>query len=293
MTSTDPIDRSGAGRREFLRLGGAGALAAVVLAACGEDETAPPSETGVTEPVTETTLAPPQTTTPEAGEQNDLTVTRTLHTVELAMIEVYSLVLEGTGGDLSLPAPLSYTADTETLLTLLRDRHTAHADLVAEVVELVGGEPATQPNNGIIAGLVEPQLGSLSTERAVLGLARTLEELAAATYGWAASTARTLDPDEAVSPARHDLMAVGAVTARHAAALDLTLDPSGSDVAHDALLDISGPARLPDFMLVAPEADGDDALTEAATAADAPEGEGGAEGEDAEAEDAEGEGEGG
>lgn len=275
MSTTDPTHRPGAGRREFLRLGGTGALAAVVLAACSDDQSPPPSETGVTEPVTETTLAPPQSTTPEAGEENDLTVTRTAHTVELAMIEVYTLFLDGTGGGLALPAPLSYTTDTAALLTLLQERHSAHADLVADVVGLVGGEPATEPNNGILAGIVEPQLGSLTTERAVVGLARTLEELAASTYGWGASTARTQVTEGAVSLVRHDLMAVGAVTARHAAALDLALDPSGSDVAHDALLDTSGPARLPDFMLVGPDADGGDALVAPEVVAEDAEGEGG------------------
>ena len=46
----DQIDAvaPGADRRQFLRIGGAGALAAAFLAACGSDESPPPSETGVT-----------------------------------------------------------------------------------------------------------------------------------------------------------------------------------------------------------------------------------------------------
>jgi hypothetical protein len=255
-------------RRSFLRLGATGAVAVAVLAACSDDESAPPSETGVTEPEpTETTFAPPPTTSEEQGQTNDALVFRTARTVELAMIEVYGVLLGGTsdlfpddeGNRSGLAEDVAYDADTESTLELLRDRHRAHADALETLIRQAGGEPADEPNNGIIEGVVAPQIPDLTTQRTVLLLARSLEDVAAGTYGWGAGSLTTAE-------LREGLMAIGAVTARHGAAISLLLDPSGADAARAPVLDTSGPARLPDHMQVTADMDGGDALAEPAPA---------------------------
>ncbi|QYG93747.1 ferritin-like domain-containing protein [Iamia sp. SCSIO 61187] len=260
------------GRRDFLRLGATGVVAAAVLAACSDDESAPPSETGVTEPEpAETTLAPPQTTTPEDGALQDALVFRTARTMELAMVDVYDALLGG-GGDLALPGEVTYDAGAEAALSLLRDRHQAHSEALVELISEAGGEPVSEPNNGIIEGVVTPQLADLTTQRSVLLFARTLEDVAAGTYGWGAGTLTT--------PAlRASAMTIGAVAARQGVALSLLLDPSGADAAQGPVLDTSGPARLPEHMLVTDGMDGGDALAEPA-AAGGEEEEGGEEAED-------------
>ncbi len=249
----------GASRREFLRLGATGVVAAAVLVACSDDEAAPPSETGVTEPEpTETTLAPPQTTSPEDGAENDALVFRTARTVELAMVEVYDALLGG-GGDLALPAEISYDDPTTAALELLRDRHRAHAEALVDLVRQAGGDPVEEPNNGILEGIVTPQLEDLTTQRTVLLFARSLEDVASGTYGWGTGTLTTPE-------LRQGLMAIGAVTARHGAVISLLLDPSGVGAAGSPVLDVSGPARLPEHMLVGADQDGGDTLAEPAEA---------------------------
>lgn len=267
---TAPIATPGVDRRGFLRLGATGAVAAAVLVACSDDETTPPSETGVTEPEpTETTFAPPQTTSPEDGAREDARVFRTARSIELAMVEVYGALLGGTGA-LALPGEVAYDEDARATLELLRDRHEAHADALVGLVSQAGGEPVNEANNGILEGVVTPQLQDLTTQRTVLQLARSLEDVAAGTYGWGAGQVTT-------ASLRQGLMAIGAVTARHGAAVSLLLDPSGVDAARTPVLDTSGPARLPEHMLVGKGQDGGDTL---AAPAEAPaEGEEGDEGE--------------
>ncbi len=252
-------------RRQFLRLGATGVAAAAVLAACSDDEKAPPSETGVTEPApSETTLGPPQTTTPEAGTIADATVTRTARTMELAFALVYSALLsEGGTGDIEIPGPIDYDADTRAALELLRDRHQAHADALVDIVRDAGADAVSEPNNGLLEGIVQPQLADLTTERSVLLLAHSLEDLGAGTYGWGVGQVTS-------ASLRESLMAIGSVTARHAAVVAVLLDPSGSDAVRRPVLDTSGPARVPDYMLVGPDvADGDAALAAPAPAGDA------------------------
>ncbi|HEX7133650.1 MAG TPA: ferritin-like domain-containing protein, partial [Iamia sp.] len=135
-----------------------------------------------------------------------------------------------------------------------------------------------EPNNGILEGVVHPQLEDLTTQRTVLLFVRSLEDVGAGTYGWGAGTLTTPE-------LRESLMAIGAVSARHGAAVALLLDPSGADASRAPVLDTSGPARLPDHMLVEDGKDGGDAL------ADPPEP--GAEEDPAAGEDAEGESESG
>lgn len=255
-----PAERPGHDRRQFLRLGATGVVAAAVLAACSDDEVTPPSETGVTEPEpTVTTFAPAQTTTAEDGLEQDAIVFRTARTVELAMVLVYDALLGTASSGVALPGPVAYDADAEAVLTLLRERHDAHAEALVDLVRDAGGERADEPNRGIVEGVVIPQLPDLTTQRSVLLFARSLEDVATGTYGWGAGTLTT-------ASLREGIMAIGAVTARHRAVLALLLDPSGIDASPAPTLDVSGPARLPDHMLVEPDMDGGDALPEPAPA---------------------------
>jgi hypothetical protein len=263
-----PDTSPGVDRRGFLRLGATGAVAAAVLVACSDDESTPPSETGVTEPEpTETTFAPAQTTTPEAGALQDALVFRTARSLELAMVEVYDALLGG-GGDLALPEEVAYDDTARSTLELLRDRHETHADALVALVRQAGGEPVSEPNNGVIEGVVTPQLGDLTTQRTVLLFARSLEDVGAGTYGWGAGTLTTPE-------LREGLMAIGAASARHGAALSILLDPSGADAARAPVLDTSGPARLPDHMLVEDGMDGGDTLAEPEAAGEEEPAEGG------------------
>jgi hypothetical protein len=247
------------GRRQFLRLGGAGVVAAAVLAACTDDESSPPSETGVTEPATETTFAPPPTTSPEDGRIQDALVFRTARTMELAMVSVYDTLL-GTGGDLVLADAVDYDEATRTTLELVGERHQAHADALVGMISEAGGDVVVEPNNGILRGVVEPQLADLTTERAVLQMAQALEDVAAGTYVWGTGTLTS-------GAFRADLMSIGGVTARQGAALAMLLDPTGAEATDGPLIDSSGPSRLPEHMFVGEGQDGADALTEPQPAA--------------------------
>lgn len=274
----DQIDAvaSGADRRRFLKVGGAGALAAAFLAACGSDESPPPSETGVTLGTT-TTLAPAQTTVPADGEAQAITITRTMRSVELAAVEAYGVLLGEGGGDLALPGPITYTEDVSVILGFLRGRHEAHAEAMVGLISDAGGEPVTEPNNGVIEGLFAPQVPSLTTQAAVVQTVIAMEDVIASTYAWGTGTV----PQTAL---RGEMMAIGGPSARQAAAVRLLRDPRGILVVTSATLDVSGPARLPDHMLLTdPDADGGtitaEPVAEPDEEADGEEGEGSAGGE--------------
>jgi hypothetical protein len=271
-------------RRRFLKVGGAGALAAAFLAACGSDEESPPSETGVTLGTT-TTIAPAQTTVPAEGEAQTITVARTMRSVELAAVEAYGVLLGEGGGELALPAPIPYSEDVSVIIGFLRGRHQAHAATLVGLILDVGGEPVSEPNNGVIEGLFAPAVPSMTTEAAVLRTIITMEDVIASTYAWGTGTV----PDAAL---RAEMMTIGGPSARQAAAARMLRDPRGVLVVTSATLDVSGPARLPDHMLVLEGMDGGDVPAEpVAEPEEGAEGEEGTEGEDREAEGgAEGEG---
>lgn len=272
-------------RRQFLRLGGSAVLGAAVLAACGSDETTPPSETGVTAPApASTTLAPPQTTDPAAGQANDIVVARTAVSLELVAVAVYDATLgEGGSGEDALALPDGVTLDraAAALATLFRDHHARHAEVLSDLVEEMGGDPVTEPNRAIVDGVVRPELVDLTSQRAVVKFARSVEDIAASTYGWAAGVLSTPERRQAI-------MAIGSIDARHSSALALLLDPTGADAVPVPFLDTSGPARTPDEVLLQEGQDGGDVTGETPEGGDT-EGRGGT----AEGEGAGGEGRGG
>lgn len=270
LTPHDPAATSD--RRRFLRIGGGGLLAAAVLAACSDDEPeASAGETGETVPPVDTTAGPPQTTTPEQGATQNALVTRTVRSMELALIETYDALLGGHD-ELSLPGEVTLSESVTESLELLRTRHETHAEELVSLVSAAGGDPVSEPNAGVLGAIVEPRVPDLTTEHLILDFARSLEDLAASTYSWGAGTLSTPE-------LRQDLMGVAMVTARHRVLLSLVADPSGASAVPSPRVDTSGPARVPDYMLVPVDGDGGDALTEAAVAgsdeeADAGEGDG-------------------
>lgn len=269
------------GRRQFLKLGGAAVLGAAVLSACGDDEETPPAESGTTEPTTSTTLAPPQGTTPEQGAESDATITRTARSLELALVEVYAVLLgeaeASTDPDaLALPGPITYDAEVAEVMEVLGTRHAGHAEALAELVSEAGGDPATEANRGVLEGLLADELPALTTQESVVRFAKSLEDISAATHAWAAGVLTT-------ASLRQGIMAVGAPIARQAALLALVLDDTGMSAVPQPTLDISGPARVPEHLLVLPDQDGGDVSPDPDAAA-----EGGGEGD----EEGEGQGEG-
>lgn len=268
------------GRRQFLRLGGGTVLAAAVLAACGSDEEVPPSETGVTTPEqATTTIGPAPTTSPVQGEMLNQSVARTHRTFELAAVQVYAVLLgdqDEVAGDYSLTGPIDYDDATETALRLLHDRHQSHAEDLVSLVAATGGAPVDEPNRGVLDGLLAPVLASLTTERSVVQFLESLETIGASTYAWGAGVMSTAE-------LRQQLMAVGAVAARQASVPPLLLRPSGATAIPSAVLETSGPARLPEQMLVGDGQDGGDTTALPPDPAESSEGEDG-EGDDAEAE---------
>lgn len=287
ILSRSDADRSTVdGRRQFLRLGGGSVLAAAVLSACGSEPEAPPSETGVTTPEqATTTIGPAQTTSPEDGAAQDAAVARTHRTYELAAIQVYAVLLNQEDGlgdvseELRLPAPIDYDEATQSTLTLLRDRHESSAQYLESVVSAAGGAPVSEPNRGVLEGLLGAQVDQLTTERTVLQFILSLETIGAATYAWGSGTMTT-------AALRQSLMTVGAIAARQATLPALLLEPDGSSAVPVGVLDVSGPARLPEQMLVLEDMDGGDTQAEPPDPGAATD----EEGEDGEGDDAEAEG---
>lgn len=275
---TDPA----AGRRQFLKLGGGAVLGAAFLAACGNDGTKLPAATGTTVPTTPTTLAPPQGTTPEQGAANDISVTRTLRSFELAAVATYGMILSTDGGStatgaLALPEPLTYTDEVTEVLQLLADRHTTHAETLVELVSATGGAPVAEANQGVLDTVVGPRIPALTTQRSVLDLVQIIESLGAATAGWAGGILTT-------AALRQRVLAIGAAAARQSAVATLLSDASGATAVPHATFDVSGPARLPAEVFLEEGQDGGDVNVDAEAvdpAEDDGESTGGDEGEQA------------
>lgn len=284
-TTLNDTTASAPDRRAFLRLGGGAVLGAAVLSACGSSETSPPAETGDAPLETETTLAPPQGTTPEQGAATDAAVVRTGRSLELAAVEIYTVLLgeaepSTEPGALQLPAEITLSPDVQEAFTLMRERHESHAAAMISLISAAQGDPVTEPNNGALQGVLAPNLANLTSQVRLVDAAHALEDLMAATLAWGAGIMTS--PELRVS-----VMELGAVTARQSAALSMFLDPTGASAVVGPTLDTSGPARVPEFMILAEGQDGSDIPASASEATDA------AADESAEGEDAEGEEEGG
>lgn len=243
------------GRRQVLRLGGMAVLGSAVFAACGGDEdeeSTRAAETGeVPEPVdpsTTTTFATAPSTTlspfqaAEAAKTN-LSILRTAASIEYLAVSVYDSVAaepEKFGLDPSTDVPLA---------NLFSMHHGEHADSLNDLAEGIeyeeGGESVqgtawTTANPYLAEALVRPSLPALQTREATLRFARDLEDLATGTY-----TEVTGLLTEIVF--RTQIMNIGAVEARHAAALSIALEEPGAPFPFVVTRN-----RAPDTVLIAP-----------------------------------------
>jgi hypothetical protein len=199
-------------------------------------------------------------------------------------VDAYSVLLGETVGELALPAPITYSDDVSVILGFLRGRHQAHAEALVDMISEAGGDPVEEPNNGVIEGLFAPQVPALTTQAAVVRTINAMESVNASTYAWGSGTI----PDAAL---RAQLMTIGGPSARQAAAAGMLVDPRGILVVGSATLDVSGPARLPEHMMLVGDMDGGDASADPVTATeeeDAGEAGEGAEGEGGEGDTAPG-----
>lgn len=266
-TIDDQAPQGTADRRHFLRLGGGAVVGAAVLAACGSSETSPPAETGDAPLESETTLAPPQTTSPEVGAETDAAVVRTGRSLELAAVEAYTVLLgeaePSTAPDaLALPAVINLDPEVTEAFTLMRERHQSHAAAMITLVASTGGDAVTEPNNGALQGILGPSLPNLTSQLRLVDAAHVMEDLITSTLAWGAGVVTTPE-------LRAGIMELGAVSARQSAALSMLLDSTGASAVTGPTIDTSGPARVPDFMILTAEQDGGDVPATASEAADA------------------------
>jgi Ferritin-like domain len=173
-------------RRRFLQIGGTLSMGAV-LAACigdGSSKRSPDSSGGA------------------GGRKADATILRTLSSVEVVAVVVYTTTLDS--GLFTSPA-VADLGDT------FRSHHREHAALFEGTTRDLGGAPFTDPNP-IVMQQVQPSLDGLRDEAAAVSLAFDVETILAETYQ---STMGTF-ADKSFNVAA---MSVGGAEARHAAAL--------------------------------------------------------------------------
>ncbi len=189
-------------RRRFLQVGGLTVAVSAVVAACGSDSGSNPVPVSGTLPIQAESGAT-TTTTPEQGQATDVTLLRTAQSIEVLAVDTYQAAIDS--GLVTTPA----IADAAQLF---QQQHREHAEAVAEATTEVGGEPYDQANQYLFTEVVEPALGVLDGEEAVVSLAFVLENTAAQTYVFAAELLTT--------PAlRQAAMSIGATEARHVTVL--------------------------------------------------------------------------
>jgi hypothetical protein len=181
-------------RRSFLTLGGVTVAGSAVLVGC-----ASPKKNQL--PVTGTTEAPPSSTTTTApgSAETDLTLLRTAQSIEVLAISAYADALKS--GLLTTPAIVD-------AITLFKNQHSDHANLLASTIRTIGGTPFDTANNYLDVTIVQPGLAAAKTELEVVALATTLEDTAAQTYTLAGGVLTT-------SQLRAAAMSIGATEARH------------------------------------------------------------------------------
>jgi hypothetical protein len=173
-------------RRRFLQIGGTLSMGAV-LAACiggGSTKRSPDSSGGA------------------GGRKADVTILRTLSSVEAVAIVVYTATLDS--GLVTTPA----VAD---LADVFRSHHREHAALFEGTTRDLGGAPFADPNP-IVMQQVQTSLDGLRDEAAALSIAFDVETILADTYQATIGTFA----DRSFNVAA---MSVGGAEARHAAAL--------------------------------------------------------------------------
>jgi hypothetical protein len=215
------------GRRELFRVGGTLVLGAAVLAACGDDGG------DVADAGTTTTTATTGAT--GGGAAQDVVLARTAASVELVAVAAYQAAID---------SGVVTTAAIADAAKLFQAHHREHAGALNAAVRDAGGAEVMEANAFIMSNVVAA--ADLSSERAIVQFARSLEDTAASTYVFAAGALS--------QPAlRQAIMAIGGVEARHVTALDLALQAlgRGAGPAFDDGAFYSAERRIPDEALLA------------------------------------------
>lgn len=189
----------GVPRRRLLTLGGSTILGAAVLAAC--TKTGQPKEQLAQTGTTPTTGKEGKSENPSSFT-TDLTLLRTAQSIEVLAIDVYQKALD---------SGLLTTTAVADAARLFQSQHRDHAQLLSRTTRDLGGEPYDQANPALLKEL-EPTIGALDSQAAVVTLAQTLENVAAETYVYAAGVLTTEE-------LRAAIMSIGAVESRHVTVL--------------------------------------------------------------------------
>jgi hypothetical protein len=183
--------------RRAVLVGGAGALAAAFLAACGGDDTT----------VSPGATSGPSTSAPAPDAAKDLKLIVTAASLENLAIDTYQSILDG--GRLT-------TASLVDAATLLKTHHEEQLESVNEDVTSGGSETVTKRNEAVYDALVKPKLDAATAEGAVMELLIELEHALAQTYTWAAGKDGFTTTD-----LRKKAGSIAGVDARHVAVLQV------------------------------------------------------------------------
>ncbi len=214
-------------RRDFLKWTGAGALAAVGLAACS-DET---DVRSITEVVTEVdTVAPPVPTFPAVtlNFANQFGVLNYAFALEQLEAAFYTQVVANAA------FTTAFSANEQRVLTDLRDHEIAHREFFRRAIPALGGSiiPDLTPNFSAI---------NFGSRDSVLVTARTFEDLGVAAYNGAGPL---LGNDSTGALILTLAGKIVSVEARHAAAIRDLLAPRSSSFAPQAFDDALSPQQV-------------------------------------------------
>lgn len=197
MTNPDSIRLHS--RRRFLVAGGASALGATVLAACGGSSVV---NTSGTVPTTLVAATAPPTTADKAALEAARSLLRTATSLEHSLAAFYE--------KFNAAAYLDEAA--KTWGTQFAGHHRTNASALETLTEKADGDPYTKPNDYVDTQLIEPALkladSSKSSDK-LIELAAQLESTGASTNTLAVSSLTNSDQ-------RKGIMAVGATNSRHA-----------------------------------------------------------------------------
>jgi hypothetical protein len=197
---TDDPDVRAASRRRFLRGAAGGALGASALALVGAPEAlaqTPGTTAGTSPGTTESAPEAAAGAKQPSVSGTDLELGRFLHSIELALVEVYGTALDG--GKLKTPARDQATA--------FREQHRLQA---AKLVDAIQSSAASGPNPGLLQSL-QPRVGNAPDERGVIDALLAIENSAAATYQWSVGQGKDWQ-------FLTTLASIGAVDGQHATA---------------------------------------------------------------------------
>lgn len=154
-------------------------------------------------------------TTPPRRGPSDLVILDTAISVERSLVRMYDALFART-------TELPVSDSTNAIVQLIASHHRDVTDALAERVETLGATPYGAPNALIVATQVDPIIARAEKPAEMVAAAHALERDAARYYVWAC---RNLSEPTL----RTEVMRVGSVTARHAAALGVIAEVDDAD----------------------------------------------------------------